>query len=551
MNRTQLVNEAAQEKVPRLPDVGRRTASAPRRSSARTLAAVPERAQDPKLISLNLVYDYPVHWSRFKVLRDMIQNFYDAVPRHEWERRFLYKIENKTLFLSAVDVGFSYDWLIPIGASTKRGGDKNYAGYFGEGFKIASLCAVRDHGWDVEICSRDWKLTVVTTELKVGGCDLTSLGYKIWSNAARESDTIMRISPFADEALLTNVLWSFYYSGNPLFGEKVWESPEAAVYLRSKEPKPTGYPRTHNDPGPGIVFAGYQALGSCQPPLVFCLHNFRRRDRERNSFYRMDVRNVVQRIASMLPADASARVLRRVKNRWYDRPRKKYDFESWHHFIAILVRNVAASPRHKSTWKADFPHLLAARQVKRSNIPEYNRRRQALDWVRDSGRRYRLVNECFLALGYPTLEQACEEDGGFTTTRAPRGEEVRRIQVLEQLVSLLLPELLDQIGLPPCKIITSERATGQGMAICIPIKGRAANWRGIPIRYRLPYIALKESLLHADSFGNALSTYLHELAHIFGGDRSASFSRALSEVMTITLTKSRLITTWEGQWISC
>ena len=159
-----------------------------------------------------------------------------------------------------------------------------------------------------------------------------------------------------------------------------------------------------------------------------------------------------------------------------------------------------------------------------------------------------MVGESFLALGYPTLEQACEQDDGFSITRAPEGQEVQRIQILEQLVSLLLPGLLDQIELPPCKVIMSRRAVWQGMAICVPIKGRTSSFRGIKIRYRLPYVALKESVLQSDSFGDALSTYLHELAHMFGGDRSASFSHALSELMTITLNQSRLIATWEERW---
>ncbi len=171
-------------------------------------------------------------------------------------------------------------------------------------------------------------------------------------------------------------------------GEKIWESPEAAVYIRSKQPKPTGYPCTFDDPGPGIIFAGYQALGSCQHPLVFCLHGFRKKDRERNSFYRMDVVDVIQKIASRLPPEASARVLLLVKRRWYDRPRKKYDFESWHRFVATLVRNVAASSHLASVWRDEFPDLLVARQVKRSDIPRYNRRRQALDW-KSPHRRFR------------------------------------------------------------------------------------------------------------------------------------------------------------------
>ncbi len=153
-------------------------------------------------------------------------------------------------------------------------------------------------------------------------------------------------------------------------------------------------------------------------------------------------------------------------------------------------------------------------------------------------------------MGYPTLEEACEQEDGFSITRAPHGLEVRRIRILERLVSLLLPELLSQIELPPCKIIISERSAWQGMTTCIPIKGHAPSFCGLSLRYRLPYIALKEALLSSGSFGNALSTYLHELAHMFGGDRSVSFSHALSELMTITLNKSRLIATCEAQWNS-
>ena len=65
------------------------------------------------------------------------------------------------------------------------------------------------------------------------------------------------------------------------------------------------------------------------------------------------------------------------------------------------------------------------------------------------------------------------------------------------------------------------------------------------VRYRLPYIALEKSLLHTDAFGEALSTYFHELAHMFGGHRSVSFSHALSKLMEITLSNAGLIAEWE------
>jgi hypothetical protein len=503
---------------------------------------------EPELIPLNLIYDYPVQWSKFKVLRDLIQNFYDAVQYPEWNDRFSHRIDDGKLFLTARNTGFSYDWLIHIGASTKRESRGTYAGYFGEGFKIASLCATRDHGWTVEMLSRDWELLVGATKLKVDDRRLTSLAYRIWRREVESRDTVLCLYPFEDEALLDSVLLSFYYPGNPLFGEKIWESSEGAVYFRSKQPKPVGYPATFDDPGPGIVFAGYQALGSFQYPLVFCLHDFRFRDRERNSFFRMDVVKVIQQTVAKLPPDASATVLQAVKSRWYDCPRKKYDFESWHSIIRALVRNIAASPKQKRDWRDQYPRLLVARQVKRNDLPRYNRRRQALDWLRTSGTDYRLVQEAFLALGYPTLEDACEQAGGFSVARQPTALESKRIRIIEELVSLLFPELLDLIELPPCRIIKSERAAWQGMTTCVPINGERLKFRGLPLRYRLPYVALKEGLLRSGHFGNALSTYLHELAHVFGGDSSASFSRALSELMEITLSNSRLIAQWQDQW---
>ena len=42
---------------------------------------------ESEVIRLNLIFDYPVRWSRFKVLRDLLQNFYDAVGHREWQQR--------------------------------------------------------------------------------------------------------------------------------------------------------------------------------------------------------------------------------------------------------------------------------------------------------------------------------------------------------------------------------------------------------------------------------------------------------------------------------
>ena len=502
-----------------------------------------------EVTSINLVYDYPVRWSRFKVLRDFVQNFYDAVQWRRWDSQFSYTLAEGALTLKASGVGFSYDWLLHIGASTKREETGGYAGYFGEGFKIAALCALRDYSWQVSVCSRDWRLKVVTADIDVDGRRLKSLAYEIEKSSAISTDTVLQISPFSDAELLESVLLSFYYPSNPLFGEKIYEADDCAVYFRSKVEKPRRYPTTSGDRSQGIVFASYQALGSFQYPLVFCLHDYRHNDRDRNSFFKMDVVRLINRTVSRLTPTASSVVLQSLKGRWYDRPRKKYDFESWHGIVDTLVRNVSRSEEAASTFRADYPNLLVAHQVKRNDLQRYNRRRQALDWLKNSGRSFRLVQSAFSQLGYPTLESVCERHDGFSVTREPTAYEQKRVDLLEAFVQTLMPDLFASVELPPCQIIKSERAAWMGMANCVLLTtSKHQTFRGIPVRYRLPYVALKSSLLQSAAFGSALSTYLHELAHMFGGDRSAAFSHALSELMEITLSNARLVATWQEDW---
>ena len=40
---------------------------------------------------------YPVYWSRYQVLRDFIQNFYDTVGCDEWPQRFYYDYKDLEL----------------------------------------------------------------------------------------------------------------------------------------------------------------------------------------------------------------------------------------------------------------------------------------------------------------------------------------------------------------------------------------------------------------------------------------------------------------------
>jgi hypothetical protein len=303
------------------------------------------------------------------------------------------------------NTGFSYDWLVPIGASTKRDSNGSNAGYFGEGFKIASLCAVRDYGWDIRLSSRDWHLQVVADTVTVDGCNLKTLAYDISQQKNYSDATMLTISPFNNQPMLDAVMLSFYYPGNPLLGKKIWSNSTAAVYHRSSTPTPRGYPKTSKAHGPGIIFAGFQALGSIPHPLVFCLHNYRHDDRERNFFFLMDVISIIKTIVSKMPPTAAKALLENLQRHWYAYPQKKYDFESWHPIISTLVRNISECPKTVSRWRAEYPNLLVAEHIRRSDLVPYNQRRQALAWWKAEGRKYRLVQKEFASIYLSLLSE--------------------------------------------------------------------------------------------------------------------------------------------------
>jgi hypothetical protein len=497
-------------------------------------------------IPLNLIYDYPVKWSTFKTLRDFVQNFYDAIGSQKWSSNFEYTVENNILTLRANNVGFSYDWLLHIGASTKRIG--NFAGYFGEGFKIASLCAVRDHRWNVSMASRDWVLRVCTSQVAVDNTSLCSLAYEIETRPTECSETVMKLSPFSDTELIKAVLLSFYYPENPLFEKCLWQSADGAVFTRSDMSKSRNFPQTYDDSGPGIVYAGFQAMGSFREPLVFCLHAHRNDDRDRGTYYRMQVVGLIERFVSYLPPEPSALILERFKSRWYERPKKRYDFNCYNKIVSRLIENISRSAEVTASWRNAHPDLLVARPVRRSDIANVNRRSQAIDWLKRSPRRYRLVQEAFSMLGYRTLEDACEKDDGFSIVRSPNGMELQQIAKLEAITRQILHDL--PFDLPPCKIIISESAIWRGMAVCIPINPPSLKYQGTPIRFHLPHVAMQSSLLTSMKPNVALGTYLHELAHVFGGDQSSSFSRGLSEFLDAVLANTAAIALWEKQWLN-
>ena len=61
-------------------------------------------------------------------------------------------------------------------------------------------------------------------------------------------------------------------------------------------------------------------------------------------------------------------------------------------------------------------------------------------------------------------------------------------------------------------------------------------------------VTLREELLREERFDKALSVYVHELCHVFGGDSSKNFSKALMLILEIILSHRREVEDARKSW---
>ena len=97
-----------------------------------------------------------------------------------------------------------------------------------------------------------------------------------------------------------------------MFGKKIWENESGAVYERSDVPISNELLVTEKHGRKGAVFCAYQMLGTNPFPLVFCLHEYEQKDRERKELYDFEVVDVILNIVSMMSPYTAVFVLEKI-----------------------------------------------------------------------------------------------------------------------------------------------------------------------------------------------------------------------------------------------
>jgi len=507
-----------------------------------------------KTVTLNLMLSYPVHWTKWQVLRDLIQNFYDDAGYERFGKSFSYfhREESGTkgsLVLSMKSAGFNYEWLIHIGATTKQDTQNKFAGLYGEGFKVAAMCALRDYGWSIEVRSRNWRLVVTTIDTAIDGRTLRQLAYTIEEGLEHSDQTVITIANFDKEYLPTveAAMQNFYYPENPLFGEFVWQSDYGSIGKRSKIQKPKVLPTSYECGGDGIIFLAYQARGSFVTPIVVCNHHFKTSDRDRKTIGRGTVQDAIIDLSYSMPPHAAMFLLTSLRKYWYSYPDSRKDIESWYATIRKLILRIRLDENVVRRFRTQNPHLAVCERPT-SKMME-SRRSIAQEWQRINQPQLILVQENFSLLGYENIIDVCEAAGGFNVTREPLGDEVKALEILQNAAKDVLGDFVFEF--PHCLVIHNESSVHDGTAHLIANKEKKKNRSGYRIRYSIRRIEIQKRLLRADRFMEAFATYCHELCHCFGGDASKTFSYALTDVIALTIRKRSVLVTYQKQWKHC
>ena len=508
-----------------------------------------QKKMENKIIPLNIVFSYPVHWKSFQIFRDYIQNFYDSVPCDQWYERFHYEFHDNTLSMRIEDQTFNYEWLLHIGASTKTNSDQKHAGYFGEGFKIASLCALRDKHWEIRMASGNWSLKVIHADHIIDGKNVQMLAYDLTESEINipKSELILQGLSNEDFNIFKIALKSFYYPENDLLGEKIWENWDGAVYTRSKAQYDYELPYNYNFGRKGIVFCGYQIRGSNPFDLVVCLHDFEQNDRERDSLLEMEVVTVFKRISAILPAEASFKIVEKMRRVWISNSTDRFDFESWTPVLRRLLSNILYSSEYCKKFKDKYPNLLYL-YPNLSKI-QMNWRQEARSWYKNVRDKYILVGEPFSLLGYSSLEDECRRNGGLVMDDNLHSElEKNCFSILEDVCKNLFSDFFIAEPWPSHRIITNPKATYHGMATLYKNKRKQFNKNHLCIKNKIDCVYLKRSIIDANKFYDSLSTYVHEMCHMFGGDSSENFSIGLTHAMEILLENTAIVESGHQKW---
>lgn len=461
-------------------------------------------------IDTRITESWGVHWNEMEVVRDFLQNFYDANKVAD----IRIDARGNAVTVSA-PAEFDYKELVYFGSD--KGMDDAAVGNYGEGFKASVLNAMRDFNCTVEMRTGNRLLRFFFSEKKIGKSTKRALMCSLFAIDALPGSMLrLRNCPARIVEQFKFGMNYFYYDGNPLFGEALgftWER-DIVVYA-SREAR-------------GYVF--YKKLLRAEldePVVVVCNRKYKRvdekiaHDRDRKAFDD-EVKSQLLKYAFRAIGDQKS-IVQHLSPYW----------ESGSFILSVVCDSVSWR------YKMEFPETYYARDRK---IYEHE-----ADLIQEAAK----VEREFQSLGYVRCPAYMSSLGMKTpagVARARREAARQKITTAysrpmtaaeEEALRILVDCVREfQPGLAT-KFATARYTVGASDEIIGELKSKR-NWQERTV--------FLNKAVFEFSFGDAMAVLLHEWGHIYGHDGSRSFTDALTEFIAQIIANRRLFDRFEQHW---
>ena len=489
-----------------------------------------------RLVPLDLVMDYPVEWEFWRVLRDLIQNFYDSIGYKQFHREFEYQYTSEkdgaiTLIMKSRNHPFSFEWLTYFGGSTKTG-KEGYIGTYGEGFKVSALCLVR-MGCTFTMESQDWKLSPCIYTKEIDGRKTRMLGYHIWDRKDDGATTlIVRGIGASHQKEIEEGLLNFFYPENPLFGKELADTKDYAIYERSKMriPDRSIWPEQER----GLLYFRYLARGILPFPLIILAKTQKQESiekRDRDTLYPFQVPALVYKVAKSMSPEDSYVLLNRLKKYWADVPiiskKEVVSLNTWYYVICQLVRNISDDSRLPEKLLQEHPNLL---WLERTGFDAQLNKSicRAREWHHAIGGKEKIVSPVFRLLGVPSLREQYRTYMEQTAFITPDSQQMEMGKILADTYEQIVPEHLHQEETPPLIIIGSYK--GSPMEFCRREYGKKRKRGEINRKYQVERIVMEPSDYERARFRESFLKYCMGRFRAFGTDRSDRMTMLLTHL---------------------
>lgn len=465
-----------------------------------------------------------VDWDEEYIARDLMQNFFDA-NRQNLDEVSVRKSGSDVVVTAPAPLNL--ERLFYLG-SEKGEGD---VGQYGEGFKVAATCLLRDHSVTPIAASGNEVVSLRVSEQSVSGTQLHPVEYDFYSNKNTVDGTLLILpncAPKLAKAVAAG-LTHFFYPNNPLLGTKCWSDYSGEFSLYES--------RTKN----GHVFYGNLKRGQIEGIPVILVINKRykqienriSKDRDRNAFGDDVMKMFYNHFARFgLKHDDNGQliVVQAARPNW----------ERGH----PLLSELAGTRRHRSVWRQEsVKRVFQDKFFSRSLLAGVDSNRMEITQLEkawcDVGKiplpsyfsKFGVLNandEIARQLDQANKEAVKEN------RRRPTTSEQAAIDLLFSILKQLAPEIVAVLenGAVAYTVVKAEAMLGAFRS------GRS---------YRAREVFIAERIFASD-FSEALAVFLHEHSHIFGHDGSRGFTDALTGLLETVVRFRKKLDEYNDEW---